>query len=114
MERLAELKGQYGMRILVVLVYSEGELRAPRSADQVPPVLACAQGRGLDTLDSYPAMTALAASDRPRFRQLWQGQGDSYGWATAEGNGFIAALVHEALASALSGTRSLEPRVQAP
>ena len=113
MERLAELKGQYGMRVIVVMAYSEGELRAPRSAHQVPPVLACAQGRGLETLDSYQAMNEVAASDRPRFRQLWQGQGDSYGWATAEGNGFMAALVHKGLASAPSGARPLEPQVQA-
>jgi hypothetical protein len=93
MERLAELKGRYGMRVVVVMAYSEGELRTPRSAAQVPPVLACAQARGLEALDSYPAMNALAASDRPRFRQLWQGEGDSYGPATADGNAFIAALV---------------------
>jgi hypothetical protein len=114
MERLAELKGRYGMRVVVVMVYSEGELRTPRSADQAPPpVLSCAQAHGLEALDSYQAPNTVAANDRTRFRQLWQGQGDSYGPATAEGNSFVAALVHNVLASAPSGTRPLEPRVQA-
>jgi hypothetical protein len=113
MEHLAELKDHYGTRVVVMMVYSEGELRAPRSADQVPSVLVCARDRGLDTLDSYWAMNALAASDRARYRQLWQGQGDSYGCATADGNGFVAALVHEAVAATPAETRALEPGVQA-
>src|SRR5262249_2138308 len=33
MDRLAELKAQYGMRVVVIMAYSEGELRTPRTAD---------------------------------------------------------------------------------
>jgi hypothetical protein len=113
MERLAELRRRYGVRVVVILAYSEGELRTTQASEHVPPVLACAQARGFETLDSYHALTTILASDRARFRNLWQGEGDSYGPPTPEGNAFMAALVHKVLASAPFQARPLEPRVQA-
>jgi hypothetical protein len=103
MERLADLKSRNGVKVVVIMVYNESELRTPRPAEQVPPVLACAQARGLETVDSFQTLTAIAASDRARFRQLWQGQGNSYGPPTAEANDFMAALVHKALSTGTSG-----------
>jgi len=99
MERLADLKDRYGMRVVVMMAYSAGELLTPRASEEVPPVLGCAQARGLEALDSYQALRALAANNPAGFKRLWQQQGDIYGPPSPEGNDFMAALVQKALAS---------------
>jgi hypothetical protein len=107
MERLADLKSRYGMRVLVIMEYSAGELLTPRSPESVPPMLGCAQGRALEMLDSYQALRALAVDDPAGFKRLWQD--DNYGPPGPEGNAFMAALVHKALAS--SGLRPVDAKM---
>lgn len=103
MDRLADLKTRYGMRVLVIMQYSAAELLTPRSPESMPLMLDCARVRGLETLDSYQILHALATDDPARFKRLWQQQGDNYGPPSLEGNNFMGALVHKARAS--SGPR---------
>src|SRR5262249_32864968 len=103
MDRLADLKSRYSMRVLVIMQYSAAELLTPRYPESMPLMLDCARVRGLETLDSYQILHALATDDPARFKRLWQQQGDNYGPPSLEGNNFMGALVHKALAS--SGPR---------
>jgi hypothetical protein len=95
MDHLAELKIQYAMRVMIVIEYSAGELFAARPSE--PPVLGCAAARGLEAMDSYQPLHALARDDRQAFRMLWQGQDESYGSPNAAGNSFLVRLVQKAL-----------------
>jgi hypothetical protein len=101
MERFAHLQSRSGIRVLVIMGYSPSELLSP-STEAIPLLLACAQAVGLEVLDTYQALHALATDDAVAFKRLWQ-QGAGEGQLSVEGNDFMAALVGNKLGS--SGIR---------
>jgi hypothetical protein len=95
MDRLADLKRQHNARVMIIIEYSAGDLLPERSSE--PPLVDCARARGLEVVNTDPSLRALATDHRQAFRELWQGEGDTYGSPNRAGNAFIAALVHKAL-----------------
>jgi hypothetical protein len=109
MDRLARLKESAGARVIVMVQYSapEAEGAAPWYA---PPVLACASKRGLEAVDSYPSLHALAKMDRARFVELWLNEGGQLGHMSAKGNAFIADLLAKQILTPASDSSNSEPQ----
>jgi hypothetical protein len=97
MQRLASLQRRLGVRVLVVMEYGAAELLGPRAAAGEPPVLACGRAQGLETLDTFAPLHAMAQADPAGFRRLWQMYGSYHGPPSAEGNALVADLVRKAL-----------------
>jgi hypothetical protein len=95
MNRLADMKQQYDMRVMIVVEYNASELLSEQQSQSW--LLDCARASGLEAVDTDSPLRALASDDRQAFRMLWQGEGDSYGSPNASGNAFMAGLVHKAL-----------------
>jgi hypothetical protein len=98
MDKLAAIK-QSGVRVIFMVQYN-----GPASMDKEapwygPPVLACAQERGLETIDTFPALHELALTDHERFVKLWIDEYGQMGHMTKAGNAFIAGLVAKALST---------------
>jgi hypothetical protein len=96
MDKLAAIK-QSGVRVIFMVQYN-----GPASMDKEPPwygppVLACAQERGLETIDTFPALHELSLTDHDRFVKLWIDEFGQMGHMTKDGNAFIAALVAKAI-----------------
>lgn len=98
MKRLAELKAKTGIRVVVLFEYGGNfVLESPSPADWTLPVVDCARAEGLEVLDAFAALKALATSDPRAFRELYViHEGEVYGHMSSTGNRFIAELLKEA------------------
>ena len=98
MERLARLRDEHRVRVIVAMQYGAGESVAQEPPWYGPRVLECARGHGLSTVDAYPPLHALSAQDAGRFNRLWLNEGGQLGHMSAEGNRLVAAFFRDVLA----------------
>jgi hypothetical protein len=94
-DRLAALKRQYDMRVVVVIEHAAAELLAPPSSEAW--LIDCIRDSGLEVVDTDQTLRAMVRDDRQAFRKLWQGEGESYGPPNAAGGAFVAGLVNTVL-----------------
>jgi hypothetical protein len=94
-DRLAALKRQYDMRVVVVIEHGAAELLAPPSSESW--LIDCIRDNGLEVVDTDQTLRVMVRDDRQAFRKLWQGEGESYGPPNGAGGAFVAGLVNTAL-----------------
>jgi len=97
MERLVQLKEKLGIRIIVMVQYGGAESEGSPPPWYGPPVLKCAKEHRLETIDTYPHLHRVSKQNREKFVKLWFNEGGQLGHMTAEGNLFIANILHSAL-----------------
>jgi hypothetical protein len=93
MDRLVALEATHGVRVIVLMQYD-----ATASLNKEPPwygrlVLACAQERGLETVDTFLTLHTLSVEDPQKFKDLWLDEGDRLGHMSPNGNKLIAELL---------------------
>jgi len=97
MDRLLRLQEEYSLRIIVAMQYGASESSAQEPPWYGPPVLACAEKRGFETVDTYPPLKSLADHDHARFVGLWLNEGGQLGHMSAAGNGLVSELFRDLL-----------------
>jgi hypothetical protein len=97
MARLLRLREEYKLRVIVAMQYGAAQSSGKQDPIYGPAVLTCAKQRGLETLDTYPALKVLADQDPQRFRGLWLNEGGQLGHMSAAGNQFAAELFRDIL-----------------
>jgi hypothetical protein len=97
MARLVRLREEYKLRIIVAMQYGAAQSSGKQDPIYGPAVLTCAKQRGLETLDTYPALKLLADQDPQRFVGLWLNEGGQLGHMSASGNQFAAELFRDML-----------------
>lgn len=96
MDKLVAIK-QSGVRVIFMVQYNGAASLDSEPPWYGPPVLACAQDRGLETIDTFPALHQLALVDHERFVKLWIDEYGQMGHMTKDGNAFIAGMVAKAM-----------------
>lgn len=96
MDRLLGLRAKSDVRVIVVMQYGAAEASAAAPPWYAPPVLECAENRGIEWIDTYEPLNMLSRSDPKKFLALWLDEGGQPGHMSASGNAFIASLVHKA------------------
>jgi hypothetical protein len=104
MDRLKAIK-QSGIRVIFILQYNAYRSMESEPVWYGPPVLACAQERGLETIDTFPALHDLSLKDHNRFVKLWNDEGGQLGHMSRDGNALVADMVAKAISEgpALAG-----------
>lgn len=95
MDRLAALKKDKDLRVIVLMMYGAGEVEAQPAPWFGPPVIACARQRGLEAIDSYEPVRAVLRRDRKEFVELWLDEGGQLGHLSPKGNQFMADLLYK-------------------
>jgi len=96
MDRLVRLRDQYDVEILVLMQYDADAYSQDTPPWAGPQVLACAEERGLATVDSWPLIKRIADSDPRLFRELWFVENMSLGHMSPKGNQLVAKLLRDA------------------
>ena len=97
MDHLLRLREEYKLRVVVAMQYGAAQSSGKQDPIYGPVVLRCAQQRGLETLESYPALKLLADQNPHRFVGLWLNEGGQLGHMSADGNKLIAELFRDRL-----------------
>jgi hypothetical protein len=99
MDKLAAIK-QGGVRVIFMVQYNGSRSLENEPPWYGPPVIGCARERGLETIDTFPALHQLALTDHDQFVKLWIEELGQMGHMTKDGNAFIAGMVAKAISQA--------------
>ena len=98
MDRLAARKRETGLRVVVVMMYGDPEIRMKPQPPFAVQVNACAKGAGLELVDTYPRFRALLdGGDAKAYDELWIDEGGRPGHFAPPGNQLVARLVADQL-----------------
>lgn len=95
MERLAELKINHGIRVIVLMEWGAAEVEAKECPWYGPPVMEAAGKAGLEPMDVRSHLQGILRDHPEEFKKLWLNEGGVLGHMSPRGNEEIARLLFE-------------------